>query len=340
MVAGDSTVGSEFEIAARLSGARVLDVLRIGGGRNSRVARVTTSEGIFALKQYPSREDDPRDRLATETRALQWMATNGLDMVPRVIAQERATNCALLSWADGELVSRVEADDVGQAAAFLGAVERLRHDVEFPSPQLASEACLSGAEIERQIRARMSRLDALDGEPALKTFLCGEFAGRLEQLLFDAKARLASAGLSFARELLLDERTLVPSDFGFHNALRDSCGRLTFIDFEYFGWDDPAKLASDTVLHPGTPMTDAMRSRLGAAVLGVYGDSPGFSERFAAFFPLFGLRWVLILLNEFHPERWRRRVLAGDTEGWQQAKERQLRAAQAMLGELGAKGIK
>jgi hypothetical protein len=39
----------------------------------------------------------------------------------------------------------------------------------------------------------------------------------------------------------------------------------------------------------------------------------------------------LILLNEFHPERWRRRVLAGATGGWAEAKERQLRAARAML---------
>ena len=153
-------------------------------------------------------------------------------------------------------------------------------------------------------------------------------------MLSKAKARLSSAGLSFATELPVDQRTLVPSDFGFHNALRDSQGDLTFIDFEYFGWDDPVKLASDSLLHPGTPMTQAVRSRLRSAMLDLHANNPGFPARFAAFFPLFGLRWVLILLNEFHPERWRRRVLAGDREGWQQAKERQLRAARDMLAEL------
>ena len=50
-----------------------------------------------------------------------------------------------------------------------------------------------------------------------------------------------------------------------------------------------------------------------------------------AFYPLFGLRWVLILLNEFHPERWRRRVLAGTSDGWSEAKDRQLNAARVML---------
>ena len=180
MVAGDVAAVAEAEIGARLAGARVLEVQRVGGGRNSRVSRITTSEGVFALKRYPPLIDDPRDRLATETRALGWMAEHGVDVVPRVIALERATNCALLSWVEGVLVSEVGAHDVDQAAAFLGAVERLRRSFDFPSLQLASEACLSGAEIERQIRARMSRLNALDGEPALMAFLDREFSQRFE----------------------------------------------------------------------------------------------------------------------------------------------------------------
>jgi hypothetical protein len=330
----------EREIAARLTGGRVLDVARVGGGRNSRVSRVRTSDGLFALKQYPSLADDARDRLSTETRALQWMAMHGVDAVPRVIALERASNCALLSWAEGALVTDVSGNDVDRAAAFLGEVEQLRRRFDFPSPQLASEACLSGAEIERQIRVRLSRLDDLDGEPALRAFLEREFADKLERLLSDAKDRLSAAGLSFDAELPPKKRTLVPADFGFHNMLRDSSGALTFIDFEYFGWDDPAKLMSDSLLHPGTPMRKTVRWRLRAAIQGLYDGDPDFPVRFKAFYRLFGLRWVLILLNEFHPERWRRRVLAGDQDNWQEAKERQLLAARAMLAELAhSKGI-
>lgn len=335
MAADEVNAIAESEIGARLAGAPVLKVQRVGGGRNSRVFRITTSKGIFALKQYPPLTDDPRDRLATETRALDWLAEHGVDVVPRVIVGDRATNCALLSWVDGVLVAEVGANDVDQAAAFLGAVERLRRSFEFPSPQLASEACLSGAEIERQISARMSRLIALDGEPALKAFLSAEFNDRLQRLLTKAKSSLSAAGFSFDDELPRERRTLVPSDFGFHNALRDPRGRLTFIDFEYFGWDDPVKLASDTLLHPGLPMASAMRSRLRSAMLDLYANDPGFPARFAAFFPLFGLRWVLILLNEFHPERWRGRVLAGEKDGWREVKERKLHAARAMFAELG-----
>lgn len=339
MVTGDSEANSEAEIAARLTRARVLEIQRVRGGRNSRVSRVTTSAGIFALKQYPSLSDDPRDRLATETRALAWMAEHGVCVVPRVIALERATNCALLSWVDGARIAEVDARDVDQAADFLAELERLRRRFNFPSPQLASEACLSGAEIVRQIRARMSRLNGLGGEPALEAFLSREFSQRFAQLLSRADTRLSSAVICFATELQDEQRALVPSDFGFHNALRDAQGRLTFIDFEYFGWDDPVKLVSDSLLHPGTPMKQAIQFRFSSAMKALYSQDRGFSARLAAFFPLFGLRWVLILLNEFDPQRWRSRVLAGDREIWQQAKERQLRAARALLAELGDEEI-
>ena len=56
-----------------------------------------------------------------------------------------------------------------------------------------------------------------------------------------------------------------------------------------------------------------------------------------AYLPLFGLRWVLILLNEFIPERWQRRVLAGETGSWSDAKARQLAHAREFLASLAEK---
>lgn len=329
MGAVESDCRSEMEIAQRLSDVQVLDVSRVGGGRNSRIYRVNAAGISFALKQYPSIERDQRDRLATETRALSWMAENGIAVVPRVVSVDHGVNCALLSWAEGSIVKEVSTSDVDQAIEFLACVERLRRRRDFPSAQLASEACLSGAEVERQIRRRFSRLRALENEPALKAFLDHEFAACLEQLLVGSKKRL-----SFDEELRSEERALVPSDFGFHNALRNEAGSLTFLDFEYFGWDDPAKFVSDTILHPGTRMTAPIRLYFCKAMRRVYDSDPGFNVRLDALYPLFGLRWVLILLNEFLPERWRGRALAGDKDDWQGAKSRQLRMARKMFEEL------
>jgi len=322
------------EIARRLVGAPVLGVTRAAGGRNSRVYRVDAGTRIFALKQYPSLQDDPRDRLGVEAAALKWMAEQGLNMVPRLVATDPASNSALLSWVEGSLVRNVGDSDVDQAAHFLAELHRLGRSSGFPDCHLATEACLSGAQIEQQIRTRVADLDRLQDEVALGAFLGGDFAAALRDFLAAARSMLSSAGLSFELELSPRRRSLVPSDFGFHNALRNDEGRLTFIDFEYFGWDDPVKLIADVLLHPGTPVAVELRSRFRATAEKLYGDDPDFATRLRAFYRLFGLRWVLILLNEFHPERWRRRVLAGASEDWTEAKERQLGAARVMLMNL------
>jgi hypothetical protein len=319
-------------MAASLAGAAVQAVERVGGGRNSRVFRVDTTAGRFALKQYPARADDPRDRLGTEMAALRWMEAQAFDAVPRFVAADRACNVALLSWVEGTPIREVGQADIDQVLVFLGRLQTARGQAETPPAHLAAEACLSGAEIERQIRHRAVGLGAIAGEPALRAFLDEEFAPCFERRLAAAKAAMASSGLDFDRTLPQCRRGLVPSDLGFHNALRDAEGRLIFIDFEYFGWDDPVKLTADILLHPGTPVPEALRRRLrrGAEVL--YGrEDPDLVGRLETFLPLFRLRWTLILLNEFHPERWRRRVLAGAAEDWPAAKRRQLAKARAML---------
>jgi hypothetical protein len=125
----------------------------------------------------------------------------------------------------------------------------------------------------------------------------------------------------------------VPSDFGYHNALRRPDGSLAFVDFEYFGWDDPVKLTADILLHPGPAAWAAAAATLPRRRAAAVRRSDVWSAacRLSA---AVRLRWVLILLNEFLPEVWARRVRAGATESWEAAKARQLAAARKFLSQL------
>ena len=149
---------------------------------------------------------------------------------------------------------------------------------------------------------------------------------------------MAAAGLEFTTDVPQECRSLVPADFGFHNSLRRPDGSLAFVDFEYFGWDDPVKLTADVILHPGQRLASAQRARLKRGAQGIYGRDKTFAVRLAAYLPLFALRWSLILLNEFIPERWDRRRLAGATESWDEAKRRQLGRARDMLAGIAGGG--
>lgn len=338
MTASDSGLAQAKHVAQRLIGAGVEVRHLIAGGRNSRIYHVRRDDKEFALKQYPSRRDDPRDRLATEVGALRLMEDHHVTSVPRVVGIDRERNYALLTWIEGSEVATIGAKDIECAVAFLAAVHTLRRAPGAAEQPLAAEACLSGGEIERQITERLATLRTLaadDGD--LGDFLEHAFAPALARALRAAQSAMRAADLDFAGEVPQEWRSLVPSDFGFHNSLRRRDASLAFVDFEYFGWDDPVKLTADILLHPGRPLSAPHRRRFRQAVVGLYGEGREFETRLAAYLPLFGLRWVLILLNEFIPERWRRRQLAGASESWSEAKARQLGAARDFLATLDQK---
>lgn len=311
-------------IASSLLGFKADRVTLAGGGGNSRIYRVEAKGKHYALKMYPPAGNDKRDRLGVEKQTLQFFERNGIAQAPRWLGDK--PGYGLLSWVEGTLANPPLPGEIDQAADFIETIHRLSALPEAKSFPPASEACTSGEEILRQIVRRFARLEeAAAIEPLLREFLNDRFNPALTHL--EAQARAA-----YALDSVLDEgKCLIPADFGFHNAIRGSDGRLTFIDFEYFGWDDPVKLIADFLLHPAMRLEPADSARLRERACTIFGGDPGFALRLRALKPLFALRWTLILLNEFLPERWSGRAFARGENEWAAAKERQLAKATQML---------
>jgi hypothetical protein len=191
---------------------------------------------------------------------------------------------------------------------------------------VATEAVLRLSDLTTQIDRRLARLsEVLPTETELASFLEGELRPQLVRRVSALEARDVDAQLDPAR------RTLSPSDFGFHNALRRADGSLTFIDFEYFGWDDPVKLTADFLWHPAMRLSDEERRQFYEGAAALYADDPDFQTRLGLCFPLYGIRWCLIILNEFLPGLWARRTFSGGGRDWSTAKREQLNKARTML---------
>lgn len=306
-------------LSAQLSGESARAVpARLGG--NSRVFHVTTESGKeYALKIYP--RDSERDRLGQEFAALTFLHEAGIVDVPKPVAR-REPDAGLFTWIHGTAVERVPGD-LAQMAQFLARVHAARLRPAARSVRLATEAVLSSRELEEQCSRRIARL-----APA-----AAQHAGLREVVTAigrELKVRLVGCDWP---ELPQTEQTLSPSDLGFHNALRGTDGRLRFVDFEYFGWDDPVKLVSDVIWHPGHRLSaeEAMQFRVLTAE--IYGTGREFEARFAAFFPLFGLRWALIVLNQFLREG---REPAGKAGDRLEAQERQLAKARDFVERVRA----
>ena len=283
------------EAATRLAPTDVRSIRPAMSGANSRIYRVETSAGVFALKSYPARSNDRRNRSDVEWRTLQFLSSRGVTAVPQPLARDPAGQFLLMEWIDGAPVQVHAPSEVARAAEFIIRIFELSSDDEAAQFPLASEACLAVGNIVGQIEGR---LPALADEPAVAQFLSASF---LHQLSL-AKSRVLSElreNVTLAERL----RRLIPADFGFHNVVRQPDGRLRYVDFEYFGWDDPVKLTADFLLHPAMQLTNDEARYFFRWIRAALPEDAHFEDRLRQRLPLFALRWVLILFNPFRRDR-------------------------------------
>jgi hypothetical protein len=273
-------------------------------GRNNRVWVVESSRGRSVLKKYRRSAADVRDRLATEYRFLELLNANGIEHVPEPIAYDGDLHMALYSFLPGTPIGEVTRDHICQSAEFVLRVDGLRAHPSALAIPAASEACFSIRDHLDSVRVRAEQLVTLSVESPLH-----EEVRRLARSgLLPALDRINAtvmAGIDhddLDRPLTDRDRILSPSDFGFHNVL-ESEGVLQFLDFEYAGWDDPAKLICDFVCQPDLPLDlelgQFFMRRLCMAI-----DSERVAERVELLLPLHRLKWCCILLNGFRGMEW------------------------------------
>lgn len=317
-------------------GDRVAAVEEMKGGGNNRMARLEGTSGRrYVAKSYFRSDRDRRDRLGAEFAALRFLRDAGVECVPEPLARDDAGGVGLYSFVEGEPVGEVTGDDVAAAAAFVLRLKELAALDRAGSLPEASEACFDVESYLRGVSARLAALQRIRTNGALTravhAFATERLPACLELALQAAMMRGRRGGLEGA--IPLAERTLSPSDFGFHNALRRANGSLVFLDFEYFGWDDPAKLIADFLLHPAGGLPAAHRRAFLTAVIGPLGGRR-LLERLRMVYPLAGVKWCLILLNEFVPGSLARRAFARPGLDVDEARQAQLEKAQSLLARI------
>lgn len=309
----------------------ILKAHLIKGRGNSRIYKLEGANALsYALKVYPDRQVDMRNRLETEFLACNLLSDKGFPVV-NSIDRDNDMNWAIYSWVEGE-IEVPDGQFVDIALNFVNRLKVLSGVVKANEFQHASEACLSGSEILRQIEERLDRLKGVDNS-LLQSFLNTEFIP-----IFNSSTKLAriETGKAFDEPIHISQQILSPSDFGSHNAIKNRSGETVFIDFEYFGWDDPVKLACDFYWHPAMNLTPNLKIKWIEEIKAIFANNVEFDIRFQAYMPLIGLRWCLIVLNEFLPSKLAQRIHADQqkADNASLAKEAQLRKASDILSIL------
>ncbi len=323
------------EIGETLSGEVLLDVVHTRPGGNNRIFQLIGDNQSFALKFYPAQDEDPRDRLGNEYVFLDFLKNCGIQHVPEPIIRDDTNSCALYSWVEGEAVGEATDKDVEALAWFLIGLQPLKRKPEATRINPASAACPAPDDAFKQLHQRLECLKEAGSEhPSLHEFLENDFKPKAEEVTEQARTALQASGINPERSMAAEKLAISPSDFGFHNALRNENGGLSFVDFEYAGWDDPVKAVADAMLHPGSGMSEAQAEHFRAKMFPVFAIDPKFEERFNALYPVYALIWCLIILNEFLPERWTRRRLAGQEADLATIQDRQLEKAATLLTRI------
>jgi hypothetical protein len=284
----------------------ILSLEKIEGRANSLVCKIVTNDAVYVSKIYP--QSGGHDRLAAEYNSLKQLKELSIPHVQTPVSCDKNLGVAIYNYIDGTKVLNHSCCDVKQMLSILSELNSQQVKDKFATFNLASNVSLSGHEIELQIRERLiSFNNAKDEYLDLKMFINNKFTTAVDKIISWSQDRWPN---SYTEKLPKSELVLSPSDFGFHNAIRSQSGELYFHDFEYFGWDDPVKLIADVSHHAAFELSSEQEQLWLNGCIKIYGYSV--LERYKTAWPLYGLIWCLIILNEYNSTLWNRRTEANN----------------------------
>jgi hypothetical protein len=313
------------------------------GGANNRVYRITRPGGEDAvLKCYFQNPNDPRDRFCAEQSFYQWIWSRPIRRTPEPLAWSTREKLGLFAFVEGRKLQPEEVTGarVQEALDFLAEINAGR-DAASSSIPLASEACFSLGEHLACVDRRVARLEQIAPHDELHSraldFVRVELRPSWTRMRERILRKASDSRLDTAHPLPPAQRCLSPSDFGFHNAILGPAGRLRFLDFEYAGWDDPAKLICDFFSQPSLAVSHSHWDMFLKSVTAL-GSDPALPERASLLLPAYQVKWCCIMLNEFIRSDEARRQFAAGAALPLERKAAQLAHAQQALARAAAAG--
>lgn len=319
---------------------RDVHLVPCNAGGNNRVFEVFVGERRLIAKWYFNHPTDTRDRLGSEYAFLNYARRIGLGGVPAGIACDPILNLALYEYVEGERIeaAKVTQQDVNAALDFFLALNEHRARLEAISLPKASEACFTVSEHLRLVDERIGRLAVIEGREGIgaeaRVFVA-TLKTRWESIKAEVTHTARRHGIELDGQLPPDQRCISPSDFGFHNALRRPSGEICFLDFEYAGWDDPAKMVGDFFSHPANLVDPGYSGDFLTGAMSFCGEPNALLARAELLFPVFQVKWCCIILNDFLPDSARRRRFADPGFNELERKRTQLAKAIRLFESIG-----
>lgn len=290
----------------RETGEQIVRVEELPRGANSTVyLAATEGDTRYIVKRYRERQPDAHsNRLNTEFEGLQFLWDNRIRCIPRPICRDTENRIGVYQYIKGRKLhsKEITSDHLGMAADFLKELCLVSQSSDSAMQPMATEACILLQDYVAVVENRYNKLSSLSGDGVtsqLLVFLAKDFTPVFNRAKDVFLEQTITVGLDPSAELPQNKRMLSPSDFGFHNVIMTAEGQLFFIDFEYYGWDDPAKLIADFYLQPSVPLSLELRKYFLHKLEFLTDDDPELIRRLPLAYLFSALKWCLLVLNCF-----------------------------------------
>ncbi|MEX2287278.1 MAG: aminoglycoside phosphotransferase family protein [Planctomycetaceae bacterium] len=314
--------------------------LPLAGGANNRTYRVEHDDGAVLLKWYFAHPDEPRDRLQSEFAFARFAWKRGIDAVPQPLAHDAANRLGLYEFVPGRRPNVGDIDDrlIDAMLAFVRSLNDFRDDPGALALPDAAEACFSLQAHLDCVESRIERLTTIDVSSDVdrdaRRFVETDLATAAQDAFAAARHRAAELDIPLDAELTRSQRCLSPSDFGYHNAVLADDGSVRFFDFEYAGWDDPAKLICDFFKQVEVPVPHQFREHFVTEIGNALNEPEMIAARVECLFPVYQIKWCCIVLNEFVATSALRRTFSEGDHRFEERKIQQLQKARTLLSAI------
>lgn len=305
-------------------------LIGVEGGKNNKVFKVEGKDDNVIIKRFYKHVNDSRNRQFSEFSFAQFAWSQGIRCIPRPIYHDNERDICIYEFIDGSPFKEEQVNDyaIDEAIKFFQA---LNYKDVFQDAQhlpMGAEACFSIAEHFNCVEKRVEKLQSVDDQ-GTDTEVSIHLQQEIPDLWKSIKLRVEKAarvcGVDLNKKLEVSDWCLSPSDFGFHNALLTKNDEIKFYDFEYAGWDDPAKVICDFFCQVGVPVANKYYEKFSSAIASCFPDKKEeILQRTRLLYPVYRLKWCTIVLNDFLPEGELRRRFAQGKVADQVRKQKQL----------------
>lgn len=294
-------------------GVQIVKSESLGGGFNNKIFKLDSVSGeSYVLKWYFK---DDRNRLSREFSAFEYLRSQGELRLPFPYFRDDEKGYAVYSFESGRTKpgSELSKRNLGEFLSFILFLQNIDPKggkFGFPEAVLATRSARQFSEV---VLSKVKKFEDLvkKSDPNSDVAQFSRSTNVLEKINDYLEVTKKLSGNAFYEEISPSLMRLSPVDFGPHNAIFGNDEKICFIDFEYFGLDDPSKIVANFVTHEGS---------WGLSHENIKYFIDGYQEksslpkdvvrRVKMFIPLQALNWISILLWSFTPQKLESRKFA------------------------------